>query len=385
VVILRGIVRSGTASTEDADSYIANAAIIQESSAVYTSTNGTFYTSAINLDVVTCEATEYGIVQYSIPDFATTYDPTGVVSGSFTRNIDISSTLTKTVVWDDNKIFISGSLIGRILEMRSGIDDTKTAIIDGNTQYSIILGGVSSSPTASWTQISSSPNFTNRSDHSSIFTSDGSILVLGGVNSSAYLNDVWISDDYGSSWTLQTPLPNSRWTPRWGLTSVEVSGAIIVIGGVDLDSGDRVDVWRSYNKGQSWSPVTYNPGWIARSNFASVSVGGKIILMGGYSGIVGDLNDVWTSDDGGATWSCISSGTITPWGIRNGFGCVVISGNIILLGGQHGVVGYNDVWQSIDSGITWTCLTSNAEWSQRSDPNVAVVSNSIFIYGGFAI
>ncbi len=143
MVILRGVVRSGTASTDDADSYIANAAIVQESSAVYTSTNGTFYTSALTLDVATCQATEYASVSYSIPDFATTYDPAGVISGSLTLGVDTSSDPGRTMIWDTDKIFMSGTLTGRILEMRSGIDDSLTAIIDGNTQNSINLGGVS--------------------------------------------------------------------------------------------------------------------------------------------------------------------------------------------------------------------------------------------------
>ena len=140
MVILRGIVRSGRDSTEDADSPIANAAIVQLSSAVYTSTNGTFYTSALTLDIATCQATEFETVQYSIPDFSTTYDPNGVISGSFTRTIDTVSIPGKTIVWDDNKIFLSGSLIGRVLEMRNGIDDGKTAVIEANTQNSMRLG-----------------------------------------------------------------------------------------------------------------------------------------------------------------------------------------------------------------------------------------------------
>jgi len=151
MVILRGVVRSGTASTEDADSYIANAAIIQESSAVYTSTNGTFYTSAINLDVATCQATEYASVQYSIPDFATRYDPDGVISGSITRAIDTATVSGQTIMWDDSKIFLSDSLVGRVLEMRSGVDDGKTGVIVKNMQNSIYLGGTSGVTPGGWT------------------------------------------------------------------------------------------------------------------------------------------------------------------------------------------------------------------------------------------
>ena len=150
MVILKGIVRSGRASNEEeGDVPIAGAAIIQPGGVVYTSSNGTFFTSALTLDFVTCTAGEYRTADYSIPDFATTYDPAGVISGSVT-NVDTSSYIGITIFWDNNKIFIQDALIGRSIEMRSGIDDGLAAIIVGNTQNSLTLGGTSGASTGGW-------------------------------------------------------------------------------------------------------------------------------------------------------------------------------------------------------------------------------------------
>jgi hypothetical protein len=149
MVILRGIVRSGRDSTESEDVYLASAMVVQVSSAVYTSSNGTFYTSAINLDTVTCIAEEHQIVTYSIPDFATTYDPAGVISGSATL-VDTSSYTDFVRLWDTSKVFVPGTLAGRLLEMRSGIDDGKTAYVKSNDANSVLLGGASGFITSGW-------------------------------------------------------------------------------------------------------------------------------------------------------------------------------------------------------------------------------------------
>jgi hypothetical protein len=144
MVIFRGYVRDGYASNEYDESMVTSAAIIQGLRITYTSSNGTFYTSAdVVLNYATCEASEHKTVEYSIPVFATTYDPLGVISGSVTRTIDTTTIPGHTLVWDDHKLYLSGSLTNRILTMMGGIDDGLTAIIAGNTQNSIDLGGVS--------------------------------------------------------------------------------------------------------------------------------------------------------------------------------------------------------------------------------------------------
>jgi hypothetical protein len=152
MVILKGYVRSGEDSTEYEEAMLTSAAIIQGTRVTYTSSNGTFYTSAdVLLDYVTCVTPVHKTVDYSIPVFATRYDPNGVISGSITKTIDTTTHPGHTFITDTSKIFLSGSLVNRILEMRSGVDDGKTAIIVGNNQNKIELGGTSGGTGDVWT------------------------------------------------------------------------------------------------------------------------------------------------------------------------------------------------------------------------------------------
>jgi len=272
MVILKGVVRSGRASNaNEGDVPVAGAAIIQPGGTVYTSSNGTFYTSALTLDIVTCTANEYRTVDYSIPDFATTYDPSGVISGSLTRNIDTTSYPGLTMMWDDNKIFMDGVLTGRIIEMRSGVDDGKTGIIANNTQNGILVGGTSGSTPGgySWELVSSTTEYIATKDGAMVTTESSETIMLGGeVSYNTYTNDVWISQDNGVNWTLQTPSPNSRWVSRKGLGAVYLpkTGNLVVMGGQNsgAESGHFRDVWYSPDKGCSWTPQPKAP-WVGRA------------------------------------------------------------------------------------------------------------------------
>lgn len=154
MVILKGYVRSGEDSTEYEEVMVTSAAIIQGSRVTYTSSNGTFYTSAdVTLDYVTCETSEHKTVDYSIPVFATFYDPEGVVSGALTQNTDITTYSGSSIITDNSKIFMSGVLIGRAFSMRSGVYDGYSGIIIANTVNTVRLAGgwVTSGGGGGWT------------------------------------------------------------------------------------------------------------------------------------------------------------------------------------------------------------------------------------------
>lgn len=142
MVILKGHVRSGRMSTEDDDSMIEGAAIIQGDAIVYTSSDGSFYTSAdTTLNTLVCSADEHQTANYSIAVFATIYDPEGVISGALTRNADIVSMSGATIITDTGKLFMSGALIGRMLSMRSGVYDGFSGVIVNNTATTVQVGG----------------------------------------------------------------------------------------------------------------------------------------------------------------------------------------------------------------------------------------------------
>ena len=74
------------------------------------------------------------------------------------------------------------------------------------------------------------------------------------------------------------------------------------------------------------------------------------------------MKDVWRSTDKGATWTLMTANA--GWSGRNDHSSVAMpDGSIVLMGGYSNK---NDVWRSVDKGATWTLMTANAGWSARS-------------------
>src|SRR5208283_539539 len=190
-----------------------------------------------------------------------------------------------------------------------------------------------------------------------------------------------------------TPTPTGPWTeinadapwsPRAFFSCLEMpDGSIVIMG------GGSNDVWRSTDAGATWSEITENAPWQARNRFDSVALpDGSIVLMGGWTGS-NFLNDVWWAQDKGASWTQMTSNA--DWSPRGDFSSVVLpDGSILLIGGTNINVlssnpdtNYNDVWRSVDNGIRWTQVTSNAEWGPRSYPSVGLLPDgTIVLMGG---
>jgi PKD repeat protein len=69
-------------------------------------------------------------------------------------------------------------------------------------------------------------------------------------------------------------------------------GSIILMGGID-SGGVKNDTWRSTNNGTTWTQLL-NSGWTARNSHSTVAMrDGSIVLMGGTNGGGNINNDVW--------------------------------------------------------------------------------------------
>jgi hypothetical protein len=153
MVILRGIVRDGKKSTQIVDAYISGAVLSQGVGwgTVTTDGSGAFYTSAnVYLDLLAVDAENYKNSTISVAKFATHYDGRVVISGSLTQTVYIDG-LNRVYLMDSTQNFVPGVLSGRVVTIMEGIDDGKTAVINGNTDKSISLGGTSRVVTAGWT------------------------------------------------------------------------------------------------------------------------------------------------------------------------------------------------------------------------------------------
>lgn len=235
---------------------------------------------------------------------------------------------------------------------------------------------------ASWTQMTANSGWSAREGHTSVALPDGAMVVMGGRDSSEnLLNDVWHSEDKGATWTQMTS--TAGWSKRMNHTSVSSQdGSIFLMGGYDDNEEFKNDVWRSTDKGETWTRMTANAGWSGRWNHAGVALpDGSIAIMGGWDGS-SRLNDVWRSTNNGVSWNRRTGDAAWTgrWGLE---GAALPDNSIIVMGGFDGA-NKNDVWRSTDTGISWTQLTANAGWGVRSRFGSAVLRDgSIVIMGGY--
>jgi PKD repeat protein len=244
-----------------------------------------------------------------------------------------------------------------------------------------------------WTLQSTGPWATYRAGHESGVLPDGSIILTGGMDQSTNpptsYADVWRSTDKGVTWSIQSSSPG--WLARSGHScNILPDGSIILTGGANEVTIPLTlsfnDTWRSADKGATWSLQSPAPAWPARESHTSVALpDGSIVLMGGVDNKSVYYNDTWRSADKGATWSLVSAQA--PWIARWGHTSVVLpDGSIILMGGRDAAVtNYNDIWRSPDNGTTWSLVSATAPWIARTGhTSVVMPDGSIILMGGYS-
>ncbi|MEN6342435.1 MAG: kelch repeat-containing protein [Methanospirillum sp.] len=229
-----------------------------------------------------------------------------------------------------------------------------------------------------WTRQTASAGWAGRYGHAAVALPDGSIVLMGGNSGGACFADAWRSTDKGATWTRVNASPG--WAPRFDHSAVALAdGSIVLTGGTNAGKTAYYnDVWRSTDKGTTWTRVNASAGWSARARHVSVALpDGSIVLIGGYAASA-YVRDVWRSPDGGASWVPVSDGATLSY-LSGPAGVVASDGSILLVGGS----GESTVYRSADGGATWTRLTSAAPWSGRDLLGAAALPDgSILIMGG---
>jgi PKD repeat protein len=180
--------------------------------------------------------------------------------------------------------------------------NTLTALDDGSI---ILTGGYTAGPGykndvwksvdngATWTMINASTGWSPKIHHTCVAMHDGSLVVTGGWHDTVTYNDVWRSTDSGVTWAQ---LPNAAWTVRSGHTCLVMpDDSIIVMGGGTGNAGVNAqsEIWRSIDRGTTWTEVTANAGWPARAFHTSeLMPDGSVVLMAGEDNAI-FKNDVW--------------------------------------------------------------------------------------------
>ncbi len=237
-----------------------------------------------------------------------------------------------------------------------------------------------------WTLVNASSGWSGRFGHSSVVMPDGTIVLMGGTagyENVTVFNDTWQSTDYGRTWTQVNT--GSGWSGRYFSASVAMpDGTIVLMGGRGESRTLKNDVWQSADKGKTWTLVNANPGWSERSVHTVVATpDGTIVLMGGWDDN-SVLNDTWKSVDNGKTWTLVNANS--GWPGREAPAAVVMpDDSILLMGGS--IDDYNclnDTWRSTDDGATWTLVNANCGWPARVHHSCfAMPDGSVVLIGGW--
>lgn len=219
------------------------------------------------------------------------------------------------------------------------------------------------------------------------------ILISGGLHTSSLeTQDTWESTDMGLTWTQKSS--SAGWGGEEGRSGHKMvctpSGTILLIAGTHDYVNFHNDVWKTTDRGVTWTQVTDNGGFDPRSHFAGVVLSdGRIVIMCGNKSAGSPPSfacDVWGSNDGGESWGSLNSNPgFLP---RQLCDAVVLSDDSIVLFGGIGYssgeyVYFADVWRSINGGTTWTQITASANCGSRYGHRmVALEDDSIIVTGG---
>ena len=225
------------------------------------------------------------------------------------------------------------------------------------------------------------------------------VAASGGVPSKPQINsnEVWRSSDGGLTWDQVAG--STRFTDRGNHESVVLDGALYVIAGAagNLGTTGRKDVWRSTDRGVSWSRVTPTGANVPFSmdySFASAVLGTTMYVMGGIRFIpFTRFNEVWKSTDRGATWTQATNATDPKFPARSATASVVMgsggAARLYVIGGATtggaGAGGLDDVWESSD-GASWTHVNASAAASDkfpaRNQHSTAVLGDTVYVIAG---
>lgn len=234
------------------------------------------------------------------------------------------------------------------------------------------------------------------------------------------VQDFIAANDVGSyDWDLING--DSEWSPRAGLQVVSHRGDFYLMGGrtpnppsFPFVPGDSViwgDVWKSEDRGESWTRILEtndDEHWPARAYFQAVKKGRYMYVIGGQNfqtvpnecpPFVPDcpavvptsefFSDVWRSRDG-VHWEQRTEDA--GFAGRAGLSAAVHRRAIYVIGGSVNddeaiVEGapareyFNDVWKSYD-GKRWILVTDNAPWQARAGAVVVSKGRYLYLIGG---
>ena len=293
---------------------------------------------------------------------------------------------------------------------------------------SVFAAGVPSLPSVTWSQVSTATAPSPRMAGAMAYDPfNGVVVLFGGLDKSAYLNDTWIFD--GSNWTqVSTPVaPPIRVAANMAYD--RNAHQLVMFGGYDGHThlGDTW-IWDSATMTWSEPTTTHHPKGVTGPSLFTDPLNGRVDMFGGFDGFLyqlitwrwtgsdwrmlhpaaspsarsaaiastnsgsgsavlfdglGDVNpyNTWTFD--GANWTQQFPG-VQPQSLYDaGSAYDANIGGVVLFGGGHAGIDQNETW--VWTGTNWLQLVPAASPAARESFGMAYDSSlgRTVIFGGF--
>jgi N-acetylneuraminic acid mutarotase len=225
-----------------------------------------------------------------------------------------------------------------------------------------------------WTATTTTGAPSGRGYHTAVWTGSR-MIVWGGWNGSAYLNDGGQYDPLVNTWTptTTTGAPSGRYFH----TAVWTGSRMIVWGGYNfpsfLNDGGQYDPVAN-----AWTATTTTGAPSVRAGHTAVWTGSKMIVWGGYGG--GFLNDGGQYDPVGNSWTPTTTTGAPP--IRDTHTAVWTGSRMIVWGGRNGSADLNDGGQYDPVANTWTATTTTGAPPIRDTHTAVWTGSRMIVWGG---
>jgi hypothetical protein len=258
------------------------------------------------------------------------------------------------------------------------------------------------------------PEWHSRDGASMVQLATGRILMIGGWSpedpwgplgnlgpdggGDRITNEVWASDDGGVTWSLllahdaSPPLTgaNARFPPGHTVGLVTYGGHAVLLGSDPLlGSGNYAgDVWQESDNGTTWTRTATDAPTVDRTLFMCANFKGAIYVMGGQRSLSDPttaLNDVWRSVDGGVTWTRLADAAWSPRGMV--YRPVEDKGKLVIVGGGRYTdtvtIAFNGVFAF--DGTTWATMAPDGhdQFVATNYNPVASLNGRLWLFNGY--
>ena len=185
----------------------------------------------------------------------------------------------------------------------------------------------------------------------------GRIVLFGGRDNRATLQDTWAFDPVAKTWTaLVTSCRRITCPPaRWGQGMVWSSALhrVLMFGGVTTGETLLNDLWAF--DGKAWARISTASQPSARylMGIAEDQATGRVLLYGGANHTLSGLADTWSLNPSAKAWTRVLTSTVPEERAEVGMAWLASLGKIVITSGSDasGCTGRtNSVW-AFDSGL----------------------------------